>query len=312
MTRTDQTAPPADATSAAPAGPARRPMPLDGLRVAVVGPGRVGRSLALWCRDAGAELALFLARDPDGAGARYALAEHGLGGVAVDGLLAPGPVAGVDLWLVTVADAALGEVASALAPRLQGARDVVALHAAGCLDATVLAPLAAVGVATGSLHPLRAFAAVVANPGPSPFFAVDGAPAALSLARRLVAAWHGGCVQLSTERRVAYHLAATLAAGGVTTVLAAMAELMRDHDLPAALLAPYLELMRGAVAGLGGGGGAAEADGLGRVAEAITGPAARGDQQTLARHLDVVRDRSPELEPFLRCLWAETRRQTSR
>ncbi|MBZ0102344.1 MAG: DUF2520 domain-containing protein, partial [Thermoanaerobaculia bacterium] len=105
----------------------------------------------------------------------------------------------------------------------------VALHVAGALGAGVLAPLAATGIAVGTFHPLRAFPAVEPDPAAAAgcFFALDGDPRARSLGRRLAEALGGESAVVPEEARTIYHLAATLAAGGVATVLAAAADLAR-------------------------------------------------------------------------------------
>lgn len=287
------------------------PPPLSGLRFAVAGPGRVGRSLARWGSLAGAEPALIISRS-------------GRLDASVDPVLASCPQASydepyddlqqppLDLVFLTVADGALASVAEHWAKALAAGTGeshrpppfATVLHSSGSLDAEVLAPLRSAGIAVGSLHPLRAFTDVVEAPGPRPFFAIDGDPVACRLARRLVAAWSGTCCELAADRRVVYHLAASLAAGGVVTVLSAVAQLMRDAELPEDLLEGYLRLLRGAV-------DTATAGGPGDVASAITGPAARGDVATLRRHLAALRSTSPDLEPLVRSLWNETRRQTA-
>ena len=250
-------------------------------RFSLAGPGKVGTSLAAWLAAAGAE--------------RVAVAGRGaLGELAT---------AGQDLLLLALPDAALAAAAAELARRPQAA---VALHTSGSLDASVLAPLRAAGSAVGSLHPLKAF------PEPLPdlagargvFFAIDGDPEARELALRLAAAWDGVPGEVPPAARPLYHFAATLAAGGVVTLLAAAGELGARLGLPAAVTRGYLELARGAVA--------AAASGLesGRpLAAAITGPVARGDAGTLRRQLAALRAGAADKLPLARALAAETAHQ---
>lgn len=293
--------------------------PLSGLRLGIAGPGRVGGSFARWARRAGAELRLVVRRTQN------LVPDDGLGGVpsaSFDSVFEAvaamdEPTEPLDVLLLTVSDDALASVAAGwsadwAASTAPGSsrRDPpcrAVLHSSGCFDAEILAPLRAAGVAVGSLHPLRAFAAVVPEPGPHPLFAVDGDPEALALARRLAEAWGGTCCELSGERRVVYHLAASLAAGGVVTMLAVVTELMRRAELPNEVLGGYLNLLRGAV-------DAAErraADaGPDELASAITGPAARGDEATIERHRAALLQMAPELASTVESLWRETRRQT--
>ena len=243
----------------------------------------MGTSLALWLVAAGARLVAVAGRDPgrplDGrlpAVPRVALADL----VSVE----------ADLLLVAVADPALAAVAEVLARRPQAR---VVLHVSGPLDASVLAPLAAKaasparGSAIGTLHPLRAFPEVLPRPAAGTVYALDGDVEALALARRLAAAFAGQTVEVAGEARTVYHLAATLAAGGVTTVLALLAELLAAAGLPRTLLAANLHLMDGALEAVRRAAReeAEDPETFDRAIfdRAITGPAVRGDLATLAR-----------------------------
>ncbi|HEX9943826.1 MAG TPA: DUF2520 domain-containing protein [Thermoanaerobaculia bacterium] len=271
--------------------------PLVGLRFSVAGPGKVGSSLARWAIAAGAELAGVAGRRP-----RKAAWPGG----PPCGNLRDLDTAGQDLLLVAVSDGNLHEAARELARRPQAR---VALHTSGILDASALGELQAAGSAVGSLHPLKAF------PRPLPdwaeargvFFAVDGDPAAQELARRLAAAWEGVAAEVPAAARPLYHFAATLAAGGVVTLLAAAAEIAGRLALPEEVTRGYLELARGAVAA------ARETLDAGRpLSSVITGPAAREDRATLVRHLEALRHLDPGKLPLALFLTLETLRQTGR
>jgi len=283
--------------------PAVRPqsserLPLDGLRVALAGPGRVGTSLAHWVRARGASIELVAGRDRE---TRQAVASTlGARAVPIDRLAS----AGCDLLLVAVADPALDEVAALLARRPQAA---VALHTAGSRGASALEPLArrpatepggsggepASGSAPGSFHPLKAF------PEPLPdvaeaagtFFALDGPDAALAMGRRLAEAFGATAEVVPEPVRPLYHLAASVAAGGVVTLVATAAGLARELDLPDAVARGYLELASGAMSRAR----AALTEALERnqepgtaaraLAGAITGPVARGELETFRRQM---------------------------
>lgn len=260
------------------------PLPLRDLTFSVAGPGRVGASLSAWLEARGARR----------------MAATGRAGL-------PDLVtAGQELLLVAVPDPVLPAVVAELARRPQAA---VVLHTSGSLDAGALAPLRAAGSAVGTLHPLKAFP----HPLPDPeqargvFFAVDGDPPARALAFRLAAAWDAEAAEVPATARSLYHFAATLAAGGVVTLLAAAEEIAERLGLPEAVTRGYLELCKGAVAA------AAEAHAEGHaLGAALTGPVARGDRATVARHLEALRDLTPEKLPLTRALARETLRQRGR
>ena len=255
---------------------------LDGLRFSLVGPGRVGKSLAGWAVAAGAEMVAATGRD-------------GLVGFGSEGQ---------DLLLIAVPDSVLAEVAERLARRPQAG---VALHTSGSRDAAVLSPLRAAGTAAGTLHPLKAFPRVLSAPGEASgvFFALDGEPAALALGRRLVAAWGGVAGEVPPGARPLYHFAATLAAGGVATLLAAAADLAARAGLPPEVARGYLELARGTVAA------AIATPAPGAALAAITGPVARGDLATVQSHFEALKAVAPERLDLARELARETLRQVS-
>jgi len=268
--------------------------PLSGIRFSLLGAGRVGSSLARWLEGCGAEL--------------VAIAGRGAGSPPWAGApplqdLAGFSSAGQDLLLLAVPDGALPEIARQLARLPQAA---VALHTAGSLGASVLAPLRAGGSAVGSFHPLKA----CPQPCPDPdqargtFFALDGDGAALALAGRLAAAWGGSSARVAEEDRTLYHFAATLAAGGVVTLLCSAIEIAGRLGLPDGVAGGLAELSRGAVAQAIATIAAGDPAPL-----AITGPAARGDGPTLFRQLDALRAANPDKVPLTLDLLRETLRQ---
>lgn len=260
------------------------PRSLHGLTFSVAGPGRVGTSLAAWL-------------EAQGARQTAATGRAGLPDLAT---------AGQDLLLVAVPDPVLRAVAAELARRPQAA---VVLHTSGSLDAEALAPLRAAGSAVGTLHPLKAFPHPLLDPEQARgvFFALDGDPPACELAFRCAAAWGAEAAEVPAMARPLYHFAATLAAGGVVTLLAAAEEIAERLGLPEAVTRGYLELCKGALTG------AAEAHAEGRpLGAALTGPVARGDRGTVERHLAALRELMPEKLPLTQTLSQETLRQRER
>ncbi len=186
----------------------------------------------------------------------------------------PSPTRLPDLLLIAVSDPAIGIVANQLSRR-PVAR--IALHTSGSLGAEVLAPLAP-ATAIGSLHPLKAFPRVLrrVREAAGTLFAVDGTPPAMALSRRLAAAWGATTAEVPTAARPLYHFAATLAAGGVVTLLATADRIARQQGLDKAVTRGYIDLAIGALEA------AREAP---TPSAAITGPLARDDLETVGRHL---------------------------
>ena len=187
--------------------------------------------------------------------------------------LEPPPLLDVDVVLLAVPDSAVASVCARLEV---GPRQLVA-HLAGALGLTPLLPARRKGARTGSMHPLRAFVR-----GQRQHF--DGAAAGISasdpaareqleqLARRL------GMMPVATSdrSRPLYHAAAVLAAGSQVALFSEAVRAFRKAtgaSEPAARSA-LLPLTLGALEKLRSI----------PAAEALTGPAVRGDAETIAAH----------------------------
>jgi predicted short-subunit dehydrogenase-like oxidoreductase (DUF2520 family) len=89
--------------------------------------------------------------------------------------------------------------------------------------------------------------------------------------------------ELAEEDRALYHAGAVIAAGFLATLHRVAAEIFEEVGVPVEGLRP---LMQGVV----------DND------FELTGPIPRGDWGTVERHLEVIRERKPKLEPFYRVL----------
>lgn len=263
---------------------------LTGLRFSVVGPGRVGSSLGHWVVAHGGGLKSVAGRNLESA--RELASELSATAVDFDRFTSIDD----DLLLIAVADSALEEVAVSLARRPQAK---VVLHTSGKASASILAPMGTAGSAIGSIHPLRAFPRALNDCGTAKgtVFALDGDAPATTLARRLVAAWGGVAVEVPAEARPLYHLAATLAAGGITTLLASAYELADRLGLPPEIKAGYLQLALGALH---------QVESTNDAAAAITGPVARGDLEGFEAQLHQLRALDNDLADLIERLAKRT------
>ncbi len=138
--------------------------------ISIIGAGRVGRALGQRLRGRGWRIGAVVTRFP--ATARAAVRAIG-GGTAFSRIT--GEVFAADLILLGTPDDVLPTVARALA-RVGGSKckGKVILHTSATLDRTVLAPLARLGAATGSLHPMQAFGGKVIPKLSGVVFAIEG------------------------------------------------------------------------------------------------------------------------------------------
>lgn len=248
--------------------------------IALVGAGRLGTTLALALERAGYRVVAVASRHRSAAKALAAQLNH----ARVCAL--------PDLWqraplvFVTVPDDALATVARGA--RVQPRQAVV--HCSGALGLDALDPVAARGGLRGCLHPLQAFperSAPERLQGVSCGVEGDGKLAA-QLAR-LVRALGARPFSLRGVDRARYHAAAVFASNYVVALHAAAEQAWTLAGLPRGTARRALQpLSAGAVAAL-------HALPLER---ALTGPLARGDVQTVARHV-----RALEARPDLRTLY---------
>jgi pantoate--beta-alanine ligase len=188
----------------------------------------------------------------------------------------------VDVVLLTVPDDAIAEVAASIEPG-----PAAVLHVSGATGLDALAPHRR----RGSVHPLMSL------PDPETgaqcltggaVFAVDGDPAAAMV----VEALGGRAVRVPDDQRALYHATAAVAANHVVALCAQVERLAAEVGVP---LEAYWDLMATSIANVRRSG----------ALSSLTGPAARGDDSTLARHLDAL---PPHERPLYVALAAEAAR----
>ena len=237
--------------------------------IAVVGAGRAGGSIAR--AGAGAGLSIELADR-----------EH------LDAVCRRSEVA-----LLCVPDSAIADAVAQVAESVPPLRLVG--HTSGAIGTEALDPARVRGAETFVLHPLQTlpdaasdlFGAGCAISGSSP----EAIRFASSLAERL------GMrpFELADEARAAYHAAASIASNFLVALQESAAELLTRAEVEDAreLLSPLV--LRTA------------ANWSERGEAALTGPIARGDEATVERHLQALRESAPELLPLYEALAERTR-----
>ena len=265
--------------------------------VAVVGAGAVGTALARRLVTGGVPVRAVLSRDAADA---QALADRVGAPVASDQWAALPE--DVRLVMLCVPDDALPAVAEALAAVDHPWGRTIVGHTAGARTAGVLSPLAHEGAATLSFHPLQTF---TTDTPPEAFdditIGVEGDPDAVAAGKALARALGARPVVLTARTKALYHCAAALASNGLVALMAVVEELLAAADVEAdgasaaALMAP---LVKQTWANLE----AAPPEG------SLTGPVARGDEDTVAAHLDALQDTAPHLLPLYAALSTEMTR----
>ncbi len=255
--------------------------------VAIVGAGRVGRTLARKLRGLGWNIGVVVTRSKTSAGAAVRAIGAGTAhGELTRSILAAGIV------LITTPDDAIGKVAVALA-KIGGEewRGKIVLHTSGALDRSELAPLARSGASTGSLHPLQTFSGRATPRLEGVVFALEGDRQALRAARQITLALGGVPIVIQGRHKPAYHAAAAFAAGNLLAVLEASTQILMaigfTRRSAARAVIPLVRQMIENFERMG-------------PRSSWTGPLSRGDYATVRKHLDALKPFPKEmLEAYL-------------
>lgn len=241
------------------------------MKVGIIGGGKVGSCLAVYLKDAGYLAAI-----------TAATTEHSnrLAQKFAVPLCTNKEVAELsEVILLTVPDRLIAETAAAIADAGAGLQHKVFLHCSGSLGLEPLQCLAKAGAHVGSLHPLQSFAGGKADLE-GVYMAVDGDAEALLAAEQLASVLGGVSFHVPAAERAAYHAAACICSNYAVAVEALAQKLMsRWTGSDEAAWKALLPLFKGTAANLLG----TEQPGA-----VLTGPIARGDAATVAKHLEVL------------------------
>jgi predicted short-subunit dehydrogenase-like oxidoreductase (DUF2520 family) len=190
-----------------------------------------------------------------------------------------------DLVLLCVPDRAIAEIAAAIPPGPWVA------HVSGATPLAALDP----HVRRFSLHPLLS---ITKARGPEQ---LDGGWAALTAeadearatGQELAALLGLRPFELADDKRAVYHVAAAIASNYLVTLEEISGSLLDAAGAPPEALVP---LMRSVI----------------ESGFQLTGPIARGDWETVERHLEAIRETRPDLEELYLALAAETARIAGR
>ncbi len=270
--------------------------------VAIVGAGRLATFLAVALNEAGFIITEIVARDTPRSRRRARLLAARVGARAVT---ADSAALDATLLWFCVPDREIRGAASALAARLaaRAAADPkrkipskvrFALHSSGALLSRELHPLRKAGVAVASVHPLMTFVAV-AHPSEHPSmtgvpFAIEGDDAAMRIGRRIVRELGGESFSLPAARKAAYHAWATMTSPLLLAFLVTLEEAARAAGLsPQDARRKSLPIIRQTLANYSRLG----------PAQSFSGPLVRGDAETVAKHLAVLKQHPGAREVYM-------------
>lgn len=247
---------------------------------ALVGAGRVGTAVARMLMERG--------NRPIGIASRSQASALRASSLLDAPVLEVDAIPEVDVVLIGAGDDAIGEIASRLTEQVS-----VVVHFAGAYGLGPLQPVIQRGGWGCALHPLQACpdipTAIERLPGS--YWGVTSTWPAREWAHRFVAdEMEGNPVDVAEDARPIWHAAAVSTSNGIAALMAVGERLMGAAGIesPEKVLGP---LARGTIENaIEGGGGAAT----------LTGPAIRGETNTIELHLAAIRERAPQLmDPYV-------------
>lgn len=175
----------------------------------------------------------------------------------------------VEACIIATSDSSIASVASQVEPT-----DAVVVHLSGAVGLEALAPHRA-----ATLHPLVSLAnpTMGAQQLRSAWFAVAGDEIAEAIAREL----SGRFFPIAEDDRARYHAAAAIASNHLVALLGQVDRIAQGLGIPFEVFLPLIE---GSVENVANVGPKA----------ALTGPAARGDVDTIDGHRDALREHHPD------------------
>lgn len=254
----------------------------DDVRIGFVGAGTLGRGLALALDSVGCDVVAVASRTR--ASAEW-LTERVAGCAVMD---APQDVADAcDLFFITTPDGAIADVAAGI--NWSAGQGVA--HCCGAASIELLESAANAGAAVGAMHPFQTFAALsepaeAARRLSGVTFAVSATGWLADYLPTLAERLDGRAIAIPDELRPLYHASAVLSCGYVATLLDAAVSLWTRLGYTEAdgvrAAVPLVRATIDAIAAVGPAG-------------AVTGPAVRGDADTISAHLAVLSEHAPEL-----------------
>jgi predicted short-subunit dehydrogenase-like oxidoreductase (DUF2520 family) len=260
---------------------------------AIVGCGRVGTALAKFLKEAGYK--------PSGLASKSLASAKKAGGIIGSNDFGDVPwemTNKADIVFITTPDGVIEDTCDKIAENKGFRENTVVLHCSGALPSTILKS-AKERASIGSMHPLQSFASGEsdANPFSGIILSVEGEDKAVDTARKIATDLGATCYTIQTEAKTLYHASAVVASNYLVTLLDLAFRLIAAAGIsgPDAIkvLKPLIEGTLSNIENVG-------------ISKALTGPIARGDVQTVEKHLDEIKSQAPILLPLYKALGFHT------
>jgi predicted short-subunit dehydrogenase-like oxidoreductase (DUF2520 family) len=249
---------------------------------AVVGCGKVGKALGKHLQAAGYPLAGISTQS-------MASAEQSAQALGTKNFSAnASEISGTaDIVFITTPDGVIEDVCSQLTRDKGFKKDAVVLHCSGAHPSTILSSAREADAHIGSMHPLQSFSADSSgNTFDGIVISVEGDEKAVTIASQMADDLGANCLTIKTDNKVLYHAAAVVACNYLVSLQDAAFKLMEEAGINEKDVFTVLyPLISGTLSNIEKSG----------TVKALTGPIARGDSETITRHIQSIQEKMPEI-----------------
>jgi predicted short-subunit dehydrogenase-like oxidoreductase (DUF2520 family) len=259
-------------------------------QISWIGCGKVGQTLAKALKNSGYRIGAILCKKLENAKKAQKFIGAGEAVSSFEDAVESGSV-----HFVTTSDDAISDVVREIETHTGSLTNHYFFHTSGALNSTILEPLKSKGAEIASIHPLQVFAdpAKALESLPGIYYTIEGGDRAMTLAIQMIERLQGKLLLIPTGRKVLYHIAGVFAANYVTVLVDVALRIMQDlGETQEEAYQAFLPLMVGALENIEEFG----------VEQALTGPVARGDAETLNRHVEALNQLDPELVTLYKVL----------
>lgn len=259
------------------------------MKIAIIGAGKVGTALAILLQRAGHRIVGVTCRTAASAeaAAAYVQAPYGTDPLQFT------PQA--ELVFLTTPDRFIAGVCREIAAQKGFAPGTVVAHTSGVHSSAILESVIPLGAFPLSFHPLQTFADPLAGVQnlPGSYITIEGHEQALNTGRQLVRELQCRLLEIPAASKPLYHCAAAMACNYFTAVIEAALQAMEAAGIERREALPALyPLISGTLKNIAASG----------TIEALTGPVARGDVETVEAHLAALAAKRPHLLPVYSAL----------
>lgn len=259
-------------------------------RVAIVGCGTVGTAMGKLLRDAGYRISGVATSNIETA--RRAAEATGSERFSDSSWEV---TRGADVVFITTPDDLIESTCMKISEQRGFEKNTVVIHCSGALSSDILSSARGCEAVVASLHPLQSFASVdqAVRLVPGSFCTIEGDTDALPIVRQIVKDLGGIVLEIEAEKKRLYHAAAVTASNYLVTIVHLALELNKAAGLPGDTSFDALyPLIRGTLSNISTKG----------IPDALTGPIARGDVETVSAHLEAIEKDAPALLLLYKCL----------